>query len=236
MVPEMPDPRREALAVWGGVLAGLALLQILALALPILHGVVGALAVGAFLYVPLRFLERRGQDAHDAGWRFDRLPQDALWALAVCALFLPLFALLFFVLDSWMGRLPHALQALLAPYAGSGGRHLRLTPDLLGQVAGNAAVAFSEEFFYRGYLTLRLEERWPTRRRIFGAPLGRAALLVAALFAVGHLLMPAPFRLLVFFPALVFAWLRAKTGTVTGAALAHFAFNVALLLLQRLSY
>src|SRR2546426_689708 len=105
-----------------------------------------------------------------------------------------------------------------------------------GRVAGNAAVAFSEEFFYRGYMTLRLEERWPPARRILGAPLGRAAVLAAALFAVGHLLEPAPWRLAVFFPALWFAWLRSRTGTVIGASIAHFLSNVWLLLLERSAY
>jgi membrane protease YdiL (CAAX protease family) len=40
----------------------------------------------------------------------------------------------------------------------------------------------------------------------------------------------------VFFPALVFAWLRARTGTVVGAALCHFIFNVWLLLLERAAF
>ncbi|HWE24249.1 MAG TPA: CPBP family intramembrane glutamic endopeptidase, partial [Myxococcales bacterium] len=96
--------------------------------------------------------------------------------------------------------------------------------------------AFAEEFFYRGYLTLRFEKQWPARVRILGAPLGRAAVLAALLFAVGHLLEPAPWRLAVFFPALVFAWLRARTGTVVGAALCHFIFNVWLLLLERAAF
>ena len=63
--------------------------------------------------------------------------------------------------------------------------------------------------------------------------MGKAALLAAALFALGHLLEPAPWRLLVFFPALIFAWLRARSGTVVGAAICHFLFNVTLLLLER---
>ena len=108
--------------------------------------------------------------------------------------------------------------------------------DTIGRLLGNAAVAFAEEFFYRGYLTLRLEERWPPRMRILGAPLGRAAVLAAVLFALGHLLEPAPWRLAVFFPALIFAWLRARTGTIVGAATCHFAFNAWLLLLERAAF
>jgi len=63
-----------------------------------------------------------------------------------------------------------------------------------------------------------------------------AAVLAAALFALGHLLEPAPWRLFVFFPALIFAWLRARTGTIVGAAICHFIFNVTLLLLERAAF
>ena len=139
--------------------------------------------------------------------------------------------------------LPAALRAVLSPYVGSAHPlSLRLPAtaagawELTGRVLGNAAVAASEEFFYRGYVTLRLEERWPPVRRILGAPMGKAALLAAVLFALGHLLEPAPWRLFVFFPALIFAWLRARTGTIVGAAICHFIFNVTLLLLERAAF
>jgi len=133
-----------------------------------------------------------------------------------------------------------AQARLLGPYVGRA-HPLRLTlgPDpweLFGRIAGNAAVAFAEEFFYRGYVTLRFEERWPPVRRILGAKMGKAAVLAAVLFALGHLLQPAPWRLFVFFPALIFAWLRARTGTITSAAICHFIFNVALLLLERAAF
>jgi membrane protease YdiL (CAAX protease family) len=215
-------PVREGVLLWVAVLAALALSRLL----PV-PGLTGALAVGLFLWAPLRLLERRGQDAHDAGWRFDRLKQDLAWALGTCAVVLPLFVTCFFQFPAWLSDLPQPLRVLLAPYAGGVSLHpIRWSLDLLGQIAGNAAVAFSEEFFYRGYLTLRFEERL--------RPIP-AALLAAALFALGHLLTPAPFRLLVFFPALLFAFLRNRTHTIIGAAVTHWVFNVALLLLQAAS-
>ncbi len=231
---------REAISVWAAVMGVLAAVRIAALAVPFLHQLVGALAVGAFLYAPVKLLERRGQDAHDAGWRFDRLGADLGWALLACAIILPPFTLAFTWFVRELHRLPPELATRLAPYVGAAHPlRFRLGPDawdLAGRIAGNAAVAFSEEFFYRGYMTLRLEERWPPRTRILGAPIGRAAILAAALFALGHLLEPAPWRLAVFFPALVFAWLRARTGTVVGAAVCHFVFNVWLLLLERAAF
>lgn len=234
------SPVREAISVWAAVMGVLAAVRIAGLAVPFLHQLVGALAVAAFLYAPIRPLERRGQDAHDAGWRFDRVRADLGWALFACAVILPPFTVAFWWFVHELPRLPPEIAARIAPYVGAAHPlRFRLGPDrweLAGRVAGNAAVAFSEEFFYRGYMTLRLEERWPPRTRFLGVPLGRGAILAAASFALGHLLEPALFRLAVFFPALVFAWLRARTGTVVGAALCHFAFNVWLLLLERAAF
>jgi membrane protease YdiL (CAAX protease family) len=185
-------------------------------------------------------LERRGQDARDAGWRFDRLPLDLGLALLACAVLLPPFALAFSWFVDALPNLSPVQARLLGPYVGRA-HALRFTlgPDpweFLGRVAGNGAVAFAEEFFYRGYVTLRFEERWAPTRRILGAPMGKGAVLAALLFALGHLLEPAPWRLFVFFPALVFAWLRARTGTIVGAAICHFVFNVTLLLLERAAF
>jgi len=212
--------------VWAAVIGGLAVLQVIGEWVPVVHSLVGAAAVAAFLYVPVRFLERWGQDARDAGWRFDRLGRDLAWSLAACAVVLPLFTLGFVLFMKWFATLPAHIRWYLGPYAQDRGLHLRLRPDwdFAGQVGGNAAVAFSEEFFYRGYMTLRFEQRW--------GPV-RSALATAALFALGHLLTPAPWRLLVFFPALLFAWLRNRTHTIVGASVAHFLCNVWLLIIER---
>jgi membrane protease YdiL (CAAX protease family) len=225
MVRGVKAPVREALAVWAAIILGLAAVEMVGLAVPFVSGLTGALAVAAFLYLPMRFLERSGQDARDAGWRFDRLPSDLAWSLGACAIVLPLFTAAFWMFPRWLDQLPPVLSALLAPYSAPGLHRLHppLTLDFAGQVAGNAAVALAEEFFYRGYLTLRFEEKV--------RPLP-AALLAAALFAIGHLLQPLPWRLAVFFPALLFAFLRNRTGTVIGAAICHFLCNVWLLVLQ----
>ena len=70
------SPVREAISVWAAVMGVLAAVRIAGLAVPVLHQLVGALAVAAFLYAPVKPLERRGQDAHDAGWRFDRFGKE----------------------------------------------------------------------------------------------------------------------------------------------------------------
>jgi membrane protease YdiL (CAAX protease family) len=220
------SPVAEAVLVWACVMGGLAVLDMVGLWVPFVHGLVGAAAVAAFLYVPIRLLERRGQEARDAGWRFDRLGRDLAWSLAVCAVVLPLFTAAYVLVVKWAAQLPPESRSWLGPVPAWRPFRFRVPLDweLAGRVGGNAAVSFSEEFFYRGYMTMRFEERW--------GPV-KSAVAAAALFAVGHLLTPAPWRLAVFFPALLFAWLRNRTGTIVGASIAHFLCNVWLMLLER---
>lgn len=105
----------------------------------------------------------------------------------------------------------------------------RLAPgwwDLaLGQLL---VVALPEEAFYRGYLQTALERGWASRRvRLLGARLGLGWVVTSAIFAVGHFLaLPHPSRLAVFFPALVFGWLRERTGGIGAAVVFHAMCNL----------
>lgn len=88
-------------------------------------------------------------------------------------------------------------------------------------------VALPEEVLFRGYLQSRFDARWRPRWRLFGATFGPGLLLAAALFALGHLAIePGPQRLAVFFPGLLFGWLRARTGTVVAPIVVHGLSNV----------
>ncbi len=232
------SPAREALLVWAATLLSLAVIQLLAGAIPFLGQWVGALAVAAFLWVPQRMLERRGLDASDAGLSLSRWQRDLVDAVVLSLLVLPPFVLGYLHVAAIVPLLPRWIGELAAPFAAPrlfafrAPENLDVALTLLGQLGGHAAVALSEEFFYRGYVTRLFEEQWPPRLRIANASLGRGAFVAAVLFALGHLLIPAPFRLLTFFPALLFAWLRARSGTIAGAALFHFVCNATLLILQ----
>ena len=99
--------------------------------------------------------------------------------------------------------------------------------EMLDQLAAQlAVVALPEEAFYRGYLQTALDKIWPPRLKVFGAKLGLGLIVTSAIFAVGHVLTePYPGRLAVFFPALVFGWLRAKTGGIGPGVAFHAACN-----------
>ncbi|NVB37725.1 CPBP family intramembrane metalloprotease [Pseudenhygromyxa sp. WMMC2535] len=92
---------------------------------------------------------------------------------------------------------------------------------------GLFAVALPEEVFHRGYLMSALEQRFPAKRELLGVPFGWAAVISSALFALGHLVtVPNTARLATFFPALVFAWLWRRSGSLWAPALFHVASNL----------
>ena len=96
--------------------------------------------------------------------------------------------------------------------------------EVLGQLL---VIALPEEAFYRGYLQTALDEAWPKRIGVLGARIGWALPVTCALFAAGHFLTdPRPDRLAVFFPALVFGWLRSRTGGIGAGVLLHAMSNV----------
>jgi hypothetical protein len=114
-------------------------------------------------------------------------------------------------------------------------------------------IALPEEFFYRGYLQTRIKDALDARRASKSSsvdadstedaqvPEGRRILGVSAsnviasvLFAVGHLLIPIGglllvTRLSVFFPSLVFGWLRERTGTIAAPIVYHAGANLMVL-------
>jgi membrane protease YdiL (CAAX protease family) len=219
------------------------------------HNLHACIAV-IFLYAPVvagRFTGRRF-DFQEAGLRLDPLRTNLAVLAAVVVVTFPLFVLAFFQfynvvcgIGSWAGGdrnglmgTAHELAQRLCPGAGwqsgtgaaSGlaarAAQLRL-PGSFALLAANQVlvVALPEEMFFRGYLLGRLEEVWPPGRRLLGAPVGGALVTSAALFALGHFLVDFnPARLAVFFPGLVFAWMRARTGSIAAGTAYHAMCNL----------
>jgi hypothetical protein len=133
------------------------------------------------------------------------------WALGIAAVVFPLF---------WLGYRfwwKPAQPFLWVPPAS-------WSDEILGQIL---VIALPEEAFYRGYVQTALDDAWGKRARVAGASLGWGILLSAALFGIGHFLTePRPERLAVFFPALLFGWLRARTGGVGAAVALHAMANI----------
>jgi membrane protease YdiL (CAAX protease family) len=142
-----------------------------------------------------------------------------LWAAALTAVIAVPY---FFAWKAWWQP---RLSFSLAP------RPADAADEVLGQLF---VIALPEEAFYRGYLQSRLDEVWSPRWRVLGASLGPGVLATAMIFAAGHLAtVQVPARLAVFFPALLFGWLRARTGGIGASVCFHAACNVYSLLLGR---
>jgi membrane protease YdiL (CAAX protease family) len=104
-----------------------------------------------------------------------------------------------------------------APIAG-------LADEALGQFL---VIAVPEEAFYRGYLQTRLDEAFPPRWRLLGTPLGLGVVFTSAVFALGHVATElSPNRLAVFFPSLLFGWIRARRGGIGASAAFHALCNL----------
>ncbi len=227
-------PGREALRVWATVLGGLAVFKFaLAPILPYGPSITGALAVGAFLWVPSHQNRRHGREDSDYGLNLRHWKRDLALALWVMAVVFPLFVggyrLFLYGYAHWLPA--WAVRAhWVAPYRAAYAWHWRApwaTPmDFLNVVGGNVAVALGEEFFYRGYLLERLSRALPAMARLLGQPFGRAAVLETALFAAGHLLTPAPYRLGTFFPGLLFTWMALRSKGVLSPAIVHASSNI----------
>ncbi len=81
-----------------------------------------------------------------------------------------------------------------------------------------AFVALPEEFFFRGYLQSRLST---------GKHSYRSIIFTSLLFALSHLAVQGNIRRLeVFFPGLLFGWLRRKSGAIWLPIIIHALCNV----------
>lgn len=88
-------------------------------------------------------------------------------------------------------------------------------------------VALAEESFYRGVLQTRFERSFPRGWNLFGAPVSGGNVLTSLVFAVGHVVTRTdPAHLLVFFPSLLFGWLRTRTRGVEAGIFFHAFCNL----------
>jgi uncharacterized protein len=221
--PWRPSAVQEAVGLWALGFLGI----ILAFLLFGGTGVPKLVATVGFLYLPLLAMRRRGEDYRDYGLTLRHWRQDVRLFLGMCLLVLPLF---FGAFALWVELLPHLppeLARLLAPFQGPAHFTPRLPPRFLEWTVDQLfVVALPEEFFYRGYLQTRLRDAWPRGQSLLGARLGPAFWVTALLFALGHLAIFQVWRLSVFFPALLFGWMRERSGSIIGAVLFHATSNL----------
>jgi len=175
-----------------------------------------------FLGLPLLVCDRIGRKPAAFGFTSRHWHRGALLALGVMLIITPLFVAGYHLWHGvHLGREPIvAWERLRHPEDG--------TLWWLSFVATQfIVVALPEEFLFRGYIQKRLDERWTPSWRVLGTTLGPGWLVASALFALVHLsIAPAPHRLLVFFPGLLFGWLRSRSDGIVGPLVAHALSNI----------
>ena len=88
-------------------------------------------------------------------------------------------------------------------------------------------IALPEEAFFRGFLQTELEPSFSRRVRLFGAELSPAVLVASLIFAAGHFFTNAQAsRLAVFFPSLLFGYLRTRTKGIGASFVFHALCNL----------
>lgn len=195
-----------------------------------------------FMWAPVWVLTARGEDPDRYPLAVPGLDEPRVWlraagqGLAVAAALAVPFVVAYHVWQTVL--LPDLLRAVCdagwrgvcgeARRAAGFGPSWTLPPEPLKLVLYHTFfVAIPEELFYRGYLQSRLDEVWAPRWSVGGAMLGPGWLVTCLVFALGHSVVSFQWwHVFIFFPALVFGWLRARTGSVLPGAFFHAACNV----------
>jgi len=213
----------EVLLLFCGTSLFIALAEHLAprLSVPYLGEGFYLLAAGCMILAPAELAFRRGFDLDLFGLGRRGAAGSIAWALVLMAVVFPLFVAGYHL---WATALWQKTPDFHPPSTGL----------LLLSFQHIFLVGLPEEFFYRGYVQRELERVWDrTWFRLLGVPLGPAFFAASLLFSLGHLaLLPAGFRLAVFFPSLMFGWLYKKTGSIAGGMLLHGLSNILLFWLK----
>lgn len=203
----------------------------------------GTLPAAFCLLFPVHYAQRRGLLPSTFGLTTANLWKSLLVVLIAAAIVFPPYVVGFHL---WVTNISGgSFKGFGAPFGGPGG------PGASGASGGPVglqsiwwllnlifvqvlAVALPEEVFYRGWIQTRLALVFRRRINVFGTPFGLHIVVASALFALSHLvLVPAPFRLAVFFPGLLFGLLREKTGSVVAPVILHAASNILLTLISQ---
>jgi membrane protease YdiL (CAAX protease family) len=233
-------PLAEALIVFAIATLCAALLFQIARFVPFVGDNLQAFVAAVFIYLPVLAARRHGEDLHDHAFTLRPIRRALAFGLGGPAVVFPLFLIAFVSFYRLACTTPTLAFLVPAPVCArfigwAGLAHPRAPADLLTAAFTQVVVvALPEELFFRGYLLGRLERALPPTRRLLGGGVGWALVLAALLFALGHVLVDFdPRRLAVFFPGLLFGWMRSATGSIAAGTIAHAGANLYIETLQR---
>jgi uncharacterized protein len=237
---QVPIELKQAFAAFAISTALIAVLGVVAHSVGFVGENLGALVAIVFLYMTVALANRRKEDLSDFGFRMAPRWRGVLIACGYIVVVFPIFTFGFVLFYD----LACAKSSLLAPLApagvcyGFGGWQDAHWPVLGWSTLQLAfvqvvVIALPEELFFRGLVHELCERALPPKRRFLSGGVGWALVLSSALFALGHLAVTFdPTRLAVFFPGLVFGWMRSATGSILAGTIAHAASNLFIHILQ----
>ena len=181
---------------------------------PIINEYYATIFAVAFLYVPILVLWRRGR-------KVDFI-DDSARSFLKCVWYFVLAAVIVFP--------PYLICAhfwMIWVY-GREGFHLAAFPDFWKTAVFQVLlIALPEEFFFRGYMQTTLNRIFGRPLKFFGANIGLALPITSVVFAFSHSFVHyAWWHFSIFLPALLFGWLRERTGSITAPILFHALSNI----------
>ncbi len=213
----------EVIIVYGVVLLLLGIYSRLPWSLIREYGVLVAAAL--FLYLPILLLQYRRFSFKEYGLTLQPLGKSLKFYVILSILVFSLFGVGYFVIQKFQWCVPlHVPPSLVQCLPKLGLRPPLPTPIWLWVANTLLLVALPEECFFRGYLQGRIAK--------LASPYA-AVIITSVLFALGHVVTSLHIgSLLIFFPSLLFGWLRLKTGAVLASILFHASCNVFIVLLH----
>ncbi len=227
MTHEQPDLPRRAWTITLFLLAALGASKTLG-HIPLLGTLAFTLIAVGELYIPIARCDAQDKSIKILGLHTSTWRKDMWILLAMIVITFPLYAAGFHFtvtkLHLWLPWVPHweINSRMLSENFVWSAFLFHATERTFNHILG---VALPEETFFRGYLQSSVDNnpRW----HIAGAHMGLGAITACAAFALGHFMGEwNPLRLLPFFPGLLFAWLRAKTGSLIAPIGYHAACNL----------
>lgn len=195
------------------------------------------LFAGLFLFLPTELLRYRKENFSDYGLTWGSLRQGLTYFSILSLVCFPCFCIAGYgyyrVLCPAAPRIPWMPRNLVEfcryyrPHRPSWSGFDSIVNLARMTLIQLLVVALPEEYFFRGYLQTRIQTLWPSRIHWHGIEFGNAIWIAALLFSIGHLMMDLDFlRLAVFFPALLFGWLRQETQSIFAGVLFHASSNL----------
>lgn len=203
---------KKTLWIWLGVILCLHVLSRLGAMVPDLQTVFVLMNAALLMYTPLLLNWKNQKRIAYLDWRWSQVVRD----------------LLLYIVVSLMVFFPYALGAHFYETLlfGKSWQGLKLAGFWLYFFNQIVLVALPEEIFFRGFMEDALTQALPPKSKFLGAPFGWAMVVNGLIFAFSHSLIAFQWwHFSIFFPSLLFSWLRQKTKTIWVAALFHASCN-----------